>query len=87
MREPIREEDFSAVWRTHKPACAKYVIYSVKEPAKKRRGHQPKKCDNSAKGYHSAIACHLAANRDCSVNYNEFDLKVLSRLNFVLYII
>ena len=56
----------------------KHLMDSAKEPATKRRGRSPKKRDNPAGEYQSAIACHLAANKDCCVSYLESDFRVLS---------
>ena len=39
----------------------------------------PKKRTNPTEGYQSAIASHLAVNRDCCVSYDESGFKVLSR--------
>ena len=49
----------------------KHLMDSAKEPATKRRGRSPKKRDNPAGEYQSAIACHLAANKDCCISYSE----------------
>ena len=45
----------------------------------KRRGRPPKKRDNLGDGYQSAIACHLASNKQCRELYQETDFKILSR--------
>lgn len=52
-----------------------HLVDSVQDPNKKRRGRPPKLSD----GFQSAIACHLAANRDCCLSYRESNFKVLSR--------
>ena len=57
----------------------KHVLDAVLDPQRKRPGRPPKKRENSAKGYQSAVACHLAANADCCRSYRESDFTVLSR--------
>ena len=57
----------------------KHVLDAVLDPQRKRPGRPPKKRDNSAEGYQSAVACHLAANADCCRSYRESDFTVLSR--------
>ena len=45
----------------------------------KRRGRPPEKRDNLGDGYQSAIACHLASNKQCRELYQETDFNILSR--------
>ena len=57
----------------------KHILDAVLDPQRKRPGRPPKKRDNPAEGYQSAVACHLAANADCCRSYGESDFTVLSR--------
>ena len=57
----------------------KHILDAVLDPQRKRPGIPPKKRDNPAEGYQSAVACHLAANTDCCRSYRESDFTVLSR--------
>ena len=57
----------------------KHILDAVLDPQRKRPGRPPKKRDNPAEGYQSAVACHLAANADCCRSYRESDFTVLSR--------
>ena len=54
-------------------------IMTEPEPGKKPRGRPPKERSNPAEGYDSAIACHLAANKACSRQYEVGDFSVLTR--------
>ena len=56
----------------------KHVLDAVLVPQRERPGRPPKKRDNPAEGYQSAVACHLAANADCCRSYRESDFTVLS---------
>ena len=57
----------------------KHILDAVLDPQRKRPGRPPKKRDNPAEGYQSAVACHLAANADCCRSYRESDFTVLSK--------
>ena len=57
----------------------KHVLAAVLDPQRKRPGRPPKKRENHAEGYQSAVACHLAANADCCRSYRESHFTVLSR--------
>ena len=57
----------------------KHILDAVNEPNRKRRGRPPKKRDNPAEGYQSAIACHLAANTACCRSYAVSDFTILAR--------
>ena len=48
------------------------------ESTEKRRGRPPKKRENP-KDYPSAVACHLAANKECCLSYDDSDFRVLAR--------
>ena len=48
-------------------------------PRVRKRGRPPKKRENLAEGYQSAIACHLAANEQCRRHYTDSDFSILAR--------
>ena len=52
---------------------------AARESTEKRRGRPPKKRENPAEDYPSAIACHLAANKECCLTYDDTDFRVLAR--------
>ena len=45
----------------------------------KRSGRPPKKRENTAYDYSSALVCHLAANKECCLSYDDSDFRVLAR--------
>ena len=57
----------------------KHILDAVRDPQRKRPGRPPKKQENPAEGYQSAVACHLAANADCCRSFLDYDFTVLSR--------
>ena len=67
------------VWHPHIKAFRSTCHDAVLDPQRKRPGRPPKKRDNPAEGYQSAVACHLAENADCCRSYRESDFTVLSR--------
>ena len=58
---------------------ARHILDSARESTEKRRGRPPKKRENPADDYPLAIACHLAANKECCLTYDDSDFKVLAR--------
>ena len=57
----------------------RHILDSARESTEKRRGRPPKKRENPAEDYPSAIACHLAANKECCLTYDDSDFRVLAR--------
>ena len=55
------------------------IVEQKNQSKQKRRGHPPEKRENNAEDYPSANACHLAANKECSLTYDDSDFKVLAR--------
>ena len=55
----------------------KHILDAVLDPQRKRPGRPPKKRDNPAEGYQSAVACHLAANADCCRSYRESEFTTM----------
>ena len=56
-----------------------HILDSARDSTEKRRGRPPEKRKNSAEDYPSAIACHLAANKECCLTYDDSDFRVLAR--------
>ena len=56
----------------------RHILDSVHESMEKRRGRPPKKRENRAEEYSSAFACHLAANKECCLTYDDSDFRVLA---------
>ena len=56
----------------------RHILDSARELAEKRRSRPPKKRENPAEDYPSAIACHLAANKECCLSYDDSDFRVLA---------
>ena len=48
-------------------------------PRVRKRGRPPKKRENPAEEYQSAIACHLVANEQCCRHYTDSDFSILAR--------
>ena len=53
-------------------------ILDSAQSTEKRRGRPPKRQENP-EDYPSAIACHLAANKECCLSYDDSDFRVLAR--------
>ena len=64
-------------WRTNYTARTKAHFDSARESTEKRRGCPPKKRENP-EDYPSAVACHLAANKECCLSYDDSDFRVLA---------
>ena len=56
----------------------RHILDSARESTEKRRGRPPKKRENP-EDYPSAVACHLAANKECCLSYDDSDFRVLAR--------
>ena len=59
----------------------RHNLDSARESTEKRRGRPPKKRENPAEDYSSAIAGYLAANKECCrcLTYDDSDSRVLAR--------
>ena len=65
----------------------KHILDAVRDPQRKPPGRPPKKRENPAKGYQSAVACHLAANVDCFRSDLDSDFTaclVVGQINVVM---
>ena len=56
----------------------RHILDLARELTEKRCGRPPKKRENPAEDYPSAVACHLAANKACCLSYDDSDFRVLA---------
>ena len=63
----------------------RHILDSARESTEKRRGRPPKKRENP-EDYPSAVACHLAANKECCLSYDDSDFRVLARCRSKLHL-
>ena len=79
MTEGRTTQHLSECMKQHVPKHLVESFTHATAPRVRKRGRPPKKRENLAEGYQSAIACHLAAKEQCRRHYTDSEFSILAR--------